>query len=181
MPIQQEQESSAPRSPTDDAIEALTRFLPSAEPVKIPLCRGLTLEFGAESGRRVQITAADGDPLIEIMITDQGPVVTLRQARIHIEATEHLQMSAHTVTVAAHDVLTLRAGTVHERVDGDRETHVGGVDRIEAAAIEAQASAGDVVLKAERRISIDATSIGLNDDPCPAPFPWTDRSKGLCE
>jgi hypothetical protein len=48
---------------------------------------------------------------------------------------------------------------------------------LEAAAIEQQASEGGVAVRAAGRIALDGEHIGLNDDPSPEPFRWSDASE----
>ncbi|NUP06868.1 MAG: hypothetical protein HOW73_12520 [Polyangiaceae bacterium] len=162
------------------AIEALARFLPTEDDVRVPLGDGLTLELGTGE-RRVRVCTQDGAAIVEVLVTPSGPIVSLRGTRVRIDATEELLLAGRDVRLEARQRLELVAGEVEERVKRDRTVHVEGTDRLEAGAIERQASAGSVSIKAEARVAIDGSTIGLNDDPCPAPFAWSDRAKGLAE
>jgi hypothetical protein len=71
--------------------------------------------------------------------------------------------------------MTLTAGgSLRETVAGDHHTRVKGAERVEASAVEVQANEGAVGVRAMGKIALDGEHVGLNDDPLPRPFGWSE-------
>jgi hypothetical protein len=143
------------------------------------------------SGRRYELTACpEGDRLtvrgrggavlLRVLMTDAGPVLSFESADIEIAAAGKLAFSATDVSIEAARSLSLQAGgDCNTTVAGTRHTRVGATDRLEAAAIQLQASEGAAAIRAAGRIALDGEHIGLNDDPCPQPFSWSALAGGV--
>lgn len=124
------------------------------------------------------ITSPSGEVVLRLELGRGGPVLRFESADIELSASKRLALSAPEVTIAAAEHVGIESGgTMTSHVKGTRHARVDGVDRLEAAAIERQASDGAVVVRALGRIALDGQHIGLNDEPCPEPFSWSEAKK----
>jgi hypothetical protein len=140
--------------------------------------RRYELEAGGEKDR-LTIRGRGGAVILRIEVTDQGPVLSFSGAALELSATQSLHLRADAIDIEAKRDLNLAVGgALTEKVDGDHHLHVGGAERVEAAAIELQASKESVSVRAMGKIALDGEHIGLNDDPAPQPFPWSDIADG---
>lgn len=143
--------------------------------------RRYALEAG-DGADRVTIRARDGEVVLRIEVSDRGPVLSFAAAEVDITAARRLRLSAERVEVEAAGDLTMAAGgSLAERASGDHHVTAGGSARLEAAAVEVQASSAGIGLRAMRAIRLDGEHIGLNDDPLPAPFAWSDLAAAARE
>jgi hypothetical protein len=137
--------------------------------------RRYELEAGPNDADRLVIRARGGDVVLRIEVTDAGPVLSFSGASIDLQATQRLRLAAREVSVEATGDMTLSAGgSLKETVAGDHHTRVTGDERVEAANVQLQASEGDVGVRALGRIALDGEHVGLNDDPQPKPFEWSE-------
>lgn len=112
--------------------------------------------------------------VLRIEVTDAGPVLSFSGASIDLVATRGLRIEAEDLSLHAKRNMVVETGdSLHERIHGDHHTQVDGDERLEAAAVEVQANARAVAVRAMKAISLDGERIGLNDDPLPQPFPWS--------
>jgi hypothetical protein len=141
----------------------------------VTLTSGRRYELRVEEGRdRLTVRSRGGDVVLRIEVTDEGPVLSFSGASIDLVATRRLRLAADEVSVQASGDLAIEAGgSLRETIGGDHHTRVGGDERLEASAVEVQASAGSVGVRAMQKIALDGEHIGLNDDPLPQPFPWS--------
>ena len=150
-----------------------TRPVPSAA-VVLTSGRRYDLEAGADADRLV-IRARDGEIVLRIQVTDAGPVLSFSGASIDLEATRRLRLTAQEVSIeATGDVALTTGGSLRETIAGDHHTRVTGDERVEAANVQLQASTGSVGVRAMERIALDGEHVGLNDDPLPRPFGWSE-------
>jgi hypothetical protein len=139
--------------------------------------RRYELDAGADADR-VTIRSRGGEIILRIEVTDKGPVLSFTGATVEVSAARRLHLRAGEVTIEAHEDATLEVGgTLRERVGGDHHTCVGGDERVEAANVELQASTGAVGVRAMGRIALDCEHVGLNDDPLPQPFGWSETTQ----
>ena len=124
-------------------------------------------------GDRLTVRARNGQVMLRVTLTDAGPVLFFEGADVELRAARSLVLEGETVEVRANAFRTRVAGDVDEQIGGARHTRIGGVDRLEAAALQTQANDGAFELKAAGRIALDGEHIGLNDDTCPMPFGWS--------
>lgn len=138
----------------------------AAPPIRT-LPSGRTIEIGrAADLDRVTIRGRDGAVVLAIEVGDRGPVLRFESAELSIGAVGRLSLAADTIAIASRgDLATTVAGTHH--------TRVGGAERVEAARVEVQANDEEIVLRAREDVRIDGEHVGLNDDLCPGPLPWT--------
>ena len=125
-------------------------------------------------GDRLTIRSGKGLLLLVVLVTDRGPVLAFEGAELELRAARSLVLESDAITLRANTLRTEVEGDVSERIGGGRHTHIHAADQLEAAAIQAQASHGPIELRAAGRVAIDAEHIGLNDDPCPVPFGWSE-------
>ncbi|MFO0547876.1 MAG: hypothetical protein U0271_05785 [Polyangiaceae bacterium] len=143
----------------------------------IPLAHGATLVIDSDRSS-LEISDASGQGWVSLVVTAGAVTVLAARSSLRIAGAESLDLEASTIRVRA-DELDIRARTATQHIEGDRTTTVGGVDRLEASSLESQASHGPLILKAEGAIRLDGARVGLNDDPCPMPFAWSERAREL--
>jgi hypothetical protein len=130
-------------------------------------------------GERLTVRARGGQVLLRVLVTDAGPVLVFESADLEVAAAGTLVLSGGEVSIHARAGLSLRAGgNCTTAIAGSRHTRVGAADKLEAAAVQLQASEGAAEIRAARRIALDGEHIGLNDDPCPRPFEWSSVGGG---
>lgn len=140
--------------------------------------RRYELEAGGEKDR-LTIRGRGGAVILRIEVTDDGPILSFSSAEVELSATKSLYLRADAIDVEAKRDLTLAVGgALTEKVGGDHHLRVGGAERVEAAAVELQANTESVSVRAMGKIALDGEHIGLNDDPAPQPFPWSDIADG---
>ncbi len=131
--------------------------------------------FELEAGARVDhivVRSASGRVLLRVAVGDDGPLLCFDSAEIRLAARHRLTLAAPEVNVET-STLNVHADTQQTHVRGDRHTRIDGEERLEASAVAIQSNERDVRLRAMQRVALDGDHIGLNDDPCPAPFPWS--------
>jgi hypothetical protein len=145
------------------------------EAVTVPLTLGGSASIvREESGDRIVVRSRGGTVTLTIELGEAGPKLRFSGADVVLEATHRLSLRAESVElVAERDLVTTVGGDAKLAVGGARHTRITGADRLEAHTLETQANEGEIVLRAREDVRIDAEHIGLNDDPCPGPLPWT--------
>lgn len=147
-----------------------------AERVTLPLAHGrrLTIDAEGDASERVQIRSRSGSLEVDLRLDERGVRLVVEAIDLSLVAARSLSVTAEDIALRSRRALELDAGAdMRVRVAGTRHTTVDGVDRTEAHSIETQANEGDLVIRARADVRVDAEHIGLNDDPCPAPLPWT--------
>lgn len=153
----------------------------SSETVTLTSGRRYELDAGRDADR-VTIRARSGEVVLRIEVTDAGPVLSFSGATVELSAARRLHLAAPQVAIEAGEDLSLASGgALHERIAGDHHTRVGGDERVEAANVEVQANTGGVGVRAMGRIALDGEHIGLNDNPLPQPFGWSEIAGGPSE
>jgi hypothetical protein len=161
------------RSPLDQ-VEA---SVPAAG-VLLTSGRRYELESGADADR-VIVRSRAGEVVLRIQVTDAGPVLSFTGASVELTATQRLHLAARDVSVeATGDVSLAAGGSLRETVAGDHHVKVAGDERVEAANVQLQANVGSVGVRAMEGIALDGEHVGLNDDPQPKPFAWSEIAGG---
>ncbi len=139
------------------------------------LTSGRRLDASAtEAGDRIEVRSTSGKLVLTVLVTDRGATLELEAADISLASRGDLRLSGRDVHLAASRDLSVEVGgQERRRVALDRHTSVGGRERLEAARVELQASEEDVCVRARDVVRIDGELVALNDDPAPAPFPWS--------
>lgn len=149
--------------------------------IELPAARSNVL---LTSGRRVEIAVNDdhdrlivrglsGRVIVDIELTDAGPRLAFHQAELALTATRKLSLTAREIAIHADDLV--------EHIAANRHTRVVGASRLEAAEVQIQADRRGVAVRACESIALDGARIGLNDDPCPQPFPWSALAHDECD
>jgi len=169
----EEQPAEAPMLGIEDVDAPVT-----STAVTLASGRRYELDAGADADR-VTIRARSGEVVLRIQVTDSGPVLSFSGAAVELTAARRLHLSAREVSIDASDEVSIASGgALRERIAGDHHVRVGGDERVEAANVELQASTGGVGVRAMGRIALDGEHIGLNDDPAPQPFGWSEIAGG---
>jgi hypothetical protein len=125
-------------------------------------------------GDRLTVRARNGQVVLRVLITEAGPVLSFESADIAIAGTRRLTLSAQDVSIDASRSMEVNVeGDMTQTIAGARHTSVRGAERLEASSVEIQANEEAVCLRAAGRIGLDGEHVGLNDEPCLAPFAWS--------
>jgi hypothetical protein len=164
-------EVASPETKTD----LLERVDAPIESTNVTLTSGRRYELRADGAHdQLTVRSTEGNIILRIEVTDAGPVLSFSGASIDLVATRKMRIEADEVSLHAKgDMLLDAGGSLRERVGGDHHTRVEGSERLEASAVELQANARSVAVRAMQKISLDGEHIGLNDEPLPQPFPWS--------
>lgn len=165
-PVEVERESL-----TDQILAGLEIPVVSAE-VSLVSGRRCSLEARPD-GDRLTVRARDGKVVLRVTLTDAGPVLSFEAADLELRGTRTLRLDAEAMEVSTGHLRTHVGGDVETRITGTRHTRIDGAEHLEAGSVQAQANTGAVEVRAAGHIAMDGEHIGLNDDPCPTPFPWT--------
>jgi hypothetical protein len=84
------------------------------------------------TGEHIEVRSPEGDVEMSIALTDRGPVVTLRGARLEIESPGHVGISCGSLEVQSRQTIALRsdeavridADEIRAKTDGD--IHLNG-------------------------------------------------------
>jgi hypothetical protein len=179
MPPQPERAPGSAELTAEEPAERTAELLDAVEvsptSAQITLASGRRYQLDAdEAGDRVTVRAKNGEIVLRIRVTDEGPVLSFTGAEVELAATRRLDLSAREVTLRSEGDMTIEAGReLNERIGAHHHTRTGGDERVEAASLELQASSGHVAVAAMGKVAIDGEHIGLNDDPLPGPFAWS--------
>lgn len=166
--------------PSGPALDEVDAPLESSQ-ITLTSGRRYELEAGGEKDR-LTIRGRGGAVILRIEVTDEGPILSFSSAAVELTSTRRLHLCADEIAIEAKRDLTVAVGgALRENVGGDHHLRVGGDERVEAAAIELQANAKSVGVRAMGKIALDGEHIGLNDDPAPQPFPWSEIADGPAE
>ena len=121
-------------------LAAKVHSLAAGEKQKLEILRQLYLRdgrtlsvTGAGSEELVEIRASSGLLELRIKMTEQGPVLQMESVRIHLKATESVDVEARQFNVKTEDGVALESqgeikisGEADVRVDAKGEVHVNG-------------------------------------------------------
>jgi hypothetical protein len=143
----------------------------------VPLASGRSLEItGEAAGERIQVRSAEGDILVSIRLTDEGPVLSLAAASLEIAAAKTLALSCETLRIqAAQDAAVDVGGSLHERVRGSVVREAGRSARVTAREVKVEASPGGVEIRANDDVGIVGERVRLNSDDPPMPLSWEEH------
>jgi hypothetical protein len=171
-----------PRADGEPEVERILRQveLPTTRAdVTMASRRRYEVRTGDDGNDALRIFGADGQVLLRVTVTDDGPVLSVTGVALQLEATRAIRIAAPEISLESEREMTLRAGgDLRAEVAGNHHLRVGGDHRSEASRIEMQASEGPVGVRALGGIALDGEHIGLNDDPLPRPFEWSSIANG---
>lgn len=150
-----------------EALELLEQVDMGEAERSVTLRSGRRYELGSEGAYdRLTVRSRSGVVLLRVCVGEEGPVLMFESAEIALRARRKLSLSASTIELETD-------GDLVERVGGNHHVRVKGEERVEAAAIALQANEGDARVQAMGKVGLDGEQIGLNDQLCPLPFPWS--------
>ncbi len=150
-----------------EALEILERVEVGEAEREVTLRSGRRYELGSDGVHdRLTVRSRSGAVLLRVCVGEQGPLLMFDSAEIALSARRKLSLSAPTIALETE-------GDLVERVGGDHHVRVKGEERVEAAALALQANERDVRVQAMGKVGLDGEHIGLNDELCPMPFPWS--------
>lgn len=149
----------------------LDDFKPSAAPSEVRLPSGRYMRISAQGASdELEIRGHGGEIVMRVTVDERGPVFRFQSARVAIDAESDLELRGRRVVMASREDMLVEVG-------GDHHTRVAGAEHLEAARVEVQANEEHVAIRARENVAIDCELIGLNDEPIPAPFPWSQAAK----
>ena len=78
------------------------------------------LAHSNENGELIEITEADGDIILKILMTESGPVIYLTGAHLKLQATESIALQAKEVSIEATEKNSLKSnGTMEIKASAD--------------------------------------------------------------
>jgi hypothetical protein len=139
----------------DAAIEASSRPPLPPEELELRAGRRVVLERTADDDR-LRLVAAGGEVLLEILVTDRGPV--LRAAgSLTLEAPDHLTLEGRKVTVRGREGIEVVSG-------GDLQIEARGDLHSRARLQTITADLGDVKVKANDDVRLNGERVLVNCD-----------------
>jgi hypothetical protein len=156
------------------ALAPAPRGAPSSHGRVVPLASGRSIEIAEEgAGDHIQVRSAEGQIVVSVRLTDQGPVLSLAGASLEIAATKTLSLSCDTLRIqAAHDAAVEVGGSLHERVRGSVVREAGKSARTTACEVTLEASPGGVAIRANDDVDIVGERVRLNSEDPPMPLSW---------
>jgi hypothetical protein len=92
---------------------------PQTAPQALPSGRSVVLRYG-DGEEQIEVRSPSGEVEVRIVLTDRGPVVRLRGARLELEAPEEIALTCGRLAVHTKEALELAsAGAVHVRAEED--------------------------------------------------------------
>ncbi|MDI1484123.1 hypothetical protein [Polyangium sp. y55x31] len=157
---------------------ASTRGETLAAPARtIGLASGRSIEI-EETGREehIKVRSADGNLVLSLRLTDEGPVLSLSAVSLEIAAQKHLALKSDTLAIQTSGDATLDVGgSLHERTRGSAIREVGKASIERAREVSIEAAPGGVVVKANDDVSITGERVRLNSDEPPMPLTWEEH------
>ncbi len=159
---------SAADEPNEPAATAIVAA--SATAVTLPSGRRMEAELDASGADVLRIRAHDGQCVLTVRITDEGPVLSFSGAA--------LQLDARRLDIAVDDLRVRVAGGAAVAIGGDFESHVAGraSHRVEGALSTAAqsmaltAKPGGISLEANDDVALKGERVLLNSDDPPMPL-----------
>jgi hypothetical protein len=135
---------------------AITPDLVTSErPAIVKLVSGRSVVVLQGAGEeRVEVRSVNGDLVLSLRLTDEGPVFSLAGASFEIGAAKSLRLTADKIHLAARGDLVLESGNT---------LRAGGRD------VEVVAHPGEVAIRANDDVDITGERVRLNSDDPPMP------------
>jgi hypothetical protein len=153
----------------------------------VPFSSGRSLVI-AEQGREehIQVRSADGQIVLSLRLTDEGPVLSLSAVSLEIASQKHLALKSETLSIQTSGDAALEVGgTLHERTRGSSIRDVGKASIERAREVKIEAFPGGVDIKGNDDVSLKGERVRLNSDDPPMPLTWEEhrarRARKLAE
>ncbi len=147
---------------------------PLAEPPAGPLPAEAAPAWRLASGRRLSlveegeqeiltVSAPDGRVELSIRFTEAGPVLSFEAAAVRLKSRGEVSVECDRFRVDAARSLTFHTGgeEVH-RADGEISLEAGASARVAGHAVDLRARRGDMTLKANDDLKLNAERVKLN-------------------
>lgn len=165
-----------PESPGGDLVSTANAD-PAALVRTVPLASGRSLQI-SEQGReeRIHVRSTDGQLLLSLRLTDEGPVLSLSGVSLEIAAQKHLTLASDTLRIqTAGDAIVDIGGSLRERTRGSALREIGKASIERAREIQIEAFPGGVLVKGNDDVSITGERVRLNSDDPPMPLTWEEH------
>lgn len=168
----------------DDSTQPVNKALTPARAADItPRAHTVT----AASGRTIEITehgpqeqihvrAPDGQLVLSIRMTNDGPILSLSGVSLEIAAQKHISLRSETLAIQASGDATLDiGGSLHEQIRGNAIREAGRASIERAREVKVEASPGGVAIVANDDVDIKGERVRLNSDDPPMPLTWDEH------
>jgi hypothetical protein len=144
-----------------------------------------SLQFA--SGRKLHVTendrdellcvrAPDGQIMLSIRLTDEGPVLSLSAVSLELAARKHISLASETLAIRTSGDATVDVGgALHERTRGNAIREVGKASIERAREVKIEAAPGGIVINANDDVAITGERVKLNSDDPPMPLTWDEH------
>ena len=124
----------------------------------------------------VHVRAPDGQLMLSIRLTDEGPVLTLSAVSLELAARKHISLASETLDIRTSGDTTVDiGGALHERTRGNAIREVGKASIERAREVKIEAAPGGVIIKANDDVAITGERVKLNSDEPPMPLTWDEH------
>jgi hypothetical protein len=117
------------------ATASVPSTVPPTEVRALPSGRSVTLRIGPDQ-EEIELRSPDGEVEVRITLTEQGPVVQLRAARLELAAADEVRVECERFAIQARQSVNLQTeGDVSISAEGDLETRTQGETHINGKMI----------------------------------------------
>ncbi len=165
---------SAADGPTNPGAAAPTKtaIVPAsaATTTTLPSGRRLEAELDGSGADVLRIRAHDGQCVLTVRITDEGPVLSFAGASLELDA-RRLDIACDDLRVRVAGGATLAiGGDVDTRVAGRATHRIDGALRTEAQSMALAAHPGGITVEANDDVALKGERVLLNSDDPPMPL-----------
>jgi hypothetical protein len=149
-----------------------------AAPVRtVPFASGRSLEIAELPGEeRIHVHAPDGQLLLSLRLTPEGPVLALSGLSLEITAQKHIALACKDLSIRTTGDANLDVGgSLHQHVRGSAIREAGKTSIERAREVKVEALLGSVVIHANDDVDIKGERVRLNSDDPPMPLTWEEH------
>jgi hypothetical protein len=162
---------SADRAGEVAAGEAGALAAPRSQVLALASGRVIEVAPGPGGADVLRITARDGQCVLTVRVTDDGPVLSFTGASLELASAGTLELSCRDLRVRVDgDAAVEVAGDLRERVAGSAVREALGAASLTARSIGVEAREGGVLVKANDDVDIKGERVLLNSDDPPMPL-----------
>ena len=161
-----------PRKPADEPTGATSAITPhgAATAVILPSGRRLEAELDGAGADVLRIHARDGQCVLTVRITDEGPVLSFSGATLELEA-RRLDVSCDDLRLRVGGAAVVDVGgDLDARVAGRASHEIQGDLRTAARSMALEARTGGMTLDANDDVALKGERVLLNSDDPPMPL-----------
>ncbi|MEP7121468.1 MAG: hypothetical protein ABJE95_11180 [Byssovorax sp.] len=162
--------ADGPSPPDAAAIVAAGASTSTIATTTLPSGRRLEAELDATGADVLRIRAHDGQCVLTVRITDEGPVLSFSGASLELDA-RRLDIACDDLRVRVGGSAALAiGGDVDTRVAGHATHRIEGASRTEAQSLALAAHPGGITLEANDDVALKGERVLLNSDDPPMPL-----------